>query len=144
MTDCGLPSAYFRHYCGHKNYQHIIFNMPPTPQAVEFVISQVWTPVQLQDFICSFVPGGISTDLLQTALGLHELGELDYIDNMITAALRLVMAGHQRSPEQVLQEMGALPVLTPHPPIEVCIVGFSFCLFRSFKPVLLTKSLTLL
>jgi hypothetical protein len=100
--------------------------MPPTPQAVEFVISQVWTPVQLQDFICSFVPGGISTDLLQTALGLHELGELDYIDNMITAALRLVMAGHQRSPEQVLQEMGALPVLAPLPPIEVCIFEIPF------------------
>jgi hypothetical protein len=80
------------------------------------------------------------------ALGQHQFGELEYVQQMGLVALQLVMAGHQRSPVQVLQEMGALPMLHPLPPSgKGCIMSLfpflSFLIIASLSAVVLLDTL---
>jgi hypothetical protein len=93
--------------------------MPPTPQAAQFVFVELWSPAQLELYICSFGPAGLSPAHLQALAGHPELAGLPYADFLGDMALRLLMAGHQRNAEQILQEMGILPGLAPLPPLEV-------------------------
>ena len=94
--------------------------MPPTPQAVEFVLSELWGPEQTETFICYFWPPGVSPGHLRALMEAPPLNQTPYMDNLVEIATRLVMAGHQRSLAQVLQEMGAIHMPEPLPPIEVC------------------------
>ncbi len=93
--------------------------MPPTPLAIEYVVTQVMDPTQLETFICLYEPEGVSHDLLRAALDLELVGLQTYNERMALVAIRLVLAGHQWSPAQILQELGFLPVLAPLPQIQV-------------------------
>jgi hypothetical protein len=59
-------------------------------------------------FICTFAPEGIPLVVLQAALATPPFDQTSYGDQLIDLAVRLVLNGHQRSPGQILQEMGAL------------------------------------
>jgi hypothetical protein len=93
--------------------------MPPTPLAIEYVVTQVMDPTQLETFICLYESEGVSHDLLCAALDLEQVGLQTYIERMALIAIRLVLADHQRSPAQILQELRFLPVLAPLPQIQV-------------------------
>jgi len=93
--------------------------MPPTPQAAQFVFAELWSPAQLELYICSFGPAGLLPAHLQDLAGHPGLAGLPFADFLGDMALRLLMAGHQRNAEQILQEMGILPSLAPLPPLEV-------------------------
>jgi hypothetical protein len=95
--------------------------MPPTPQAAQFVFAELWSPAQLELYICGFGPAGLSPAHLQNLAGHPVLAGLPYADFLGDIALRLLMAGHQRNAEQILQEMGILPYLAPLPPLEVTV-----------------------
>jgi hypothetical protein len=60
------------------------------------------------------------------------LSQAPYMDLLIDLATNLVLAGHQRSLVQGLQEMGALPLEEALPPIQV------FFLPGLFSSLLLT------
>jgi hypothetical protein len=100
--------------------------MPPTPQAAQFVFAELWSPAQLELYICGFGPAGLSPAHLQGLAGHPVLAGLPYADFLGDIALRLLMAGHQRNAEHILQEIGILPNLAPLPPLEVTF--FSACL----------------
>jgi hypothetical protein len=93
--------------------------MPPTPQAAMFIFTEVWGPAQLENYIASFCPEGLLAEHLQTLLGFPQVGLQLYCSRMAEVALHLLMAGHNRSPVQVLQELGYIPVFAPLPPIQV-------------------------
>ncbi len=98
--------------------------MPPTPQAAQFVFAEIWGLAQLELYICSFGPAGLTPAHLQDLAGHPVLAGLPYADFLGDMALRLLMAGHQRDAEQILQEMGILPSLAPLPPLEVTFSRF--------------------
>jgi hypothetical protein len=100
--------------------------MPPTPQAVAYFVTHIMNPAQLENFISQYLPEGIPIGMLRAALGFPEVGVPLYQERMASVALQLVMARHQRSPAQVLQELNYLPMVAPLPPIEVG--GFLFYL----------------
>jgi hypothetical protein len=93
--------------------------MPTSVQAVAFVFTEIWSTQQLEVFICTFAPEGIPLAVLQAALTTPPFDQTPYGDQVTDLAVRLVISGHQRSPGQLLQDMGALPLLEPLPPIEV-------------------------
>jgi len=93
--------------------------MPPTPQAAQFVFTEVMGSAQLEDYIVTFWPHGLPAQHLRGVLGFPQIGEQLYHTRMAEVAVRLLMAGHQRSPGQVLQELGYIPMLAPLPPIQV-------------------------
>jgi len=94
--------------------------MPPTPQAVYFVFSEMWSPMALEAFVLSYSPEGILPGHLQALLSAPPFDHLPYMDYLIDIAYSLVIAGHQRSLPQVLHEMGVLQLEVPPPPIQVC------------------------
>jgi hypothetical protein len=93
--------------------------MPPTPQAVIFVLSELWSPAETEAFICHFWPPGVAPGNLRALLSTPPLDLVPYMDHLIDIATDLIMAGHQRSLVQILQERGALHIASPLPPIEV-------------------------
>ena len=95
--------------------------MPPSVQAVAFVFTEIWSTQQLEAFSCTFAPEGIPLVVLQAALTTPPFDQTSYGDQLIDLAVRLVLNGHQSSPGQILQEMGALFLPEPLPPIEVRI-----------------------
>jgi hypothetical protein len=99
--------------------------MPPSVQAVAFVFTEIWSTQQLEAFICTFAPEGIPLVVLQAALATPPFDQTSYGDQLIDLAVRLVLNGHQRSPGQILQEMRALFLPEPLPPIEVRIGAFT-------------------
>jgi hypothetical protein len=103
--------------------------MPPTPQALDFVFTQILSPDQLEEYICSFWPEGIQLVHLRAALTAPPFGSMNYAELLATVAKRLVMAGHQRSPMLALQELGFLPSPGPLPPIQVRIRSLAECSF---------------
>ncbi len=96
--------------------------MPPTPQAVIYVLSELWSPAETEAFICQFWPPGVAPGHLRALLSAPPLDLVPYMDHVMDIATDLIMAGHQRSLVQILQERGALPLAGPLPPIEVCPV----------------------
>jgi hypothetical protein len=102
-------------------------NMPPTPQAVAFVFSELWSPQETEAFICYFWPPGVVPGHLRALLAAAPLNQVPYMDQLIDIATHLVMAGHQRSLVQVLQEMGALPMEDALPPIQVFFLKSLSC-----------------
>jgi hypothetical protein len=101
--------------------------MPPTPQALDFVFTQILSPDQLEEYICSFWPEGIQLVHLRAALSAPPFGSMNYAELLAAVAKRLVMAGHQRSPMLALQELGFLPSPGPLPPIQVRIRSLEEC-----------------
>ncbi len=95
--------------------------MPPSVQAVAFVFNEIWLAQQLEVFICTFAPEGIPLVILRATLTTPPFDQTAYGDQLIDLAVRLVLNGHLRSPGQILQEMGALFLPDPLPPIEVLI-----------------------
>jgi hypothetical protein len=93
--------------------------MPPTPQAILFDFNELWGQQQLDDFICGALFGGFDPAMLQAVLSLPPHNETPYKENLVAAAVRLVLAGHQRTPSHILQEMGYLQMLAPLPALEV-------------------------
>ncbi len=93
--------------------------MPPTPQAVLFVFSELWSPQETEAFICHYWPPGVVPGHLRALLTAAPLNQAPYMDLLIDLATNLVLAGHQRSLVQGLQEMGALPLEEALPPIQV-------------------------
>ncbi len=114
--------------------------MPPTPQAVIFVLSELWSPVQTETFICQFWPPGVSPGHLRALLSAPPLDLVPYMDQLIDIATDLVLAGHQRSLVQVLQERGALPLISPLPPIEVFPIFYLSMEAVHFGPGVLSYS----
>ena len=103
--------------------------MPPTPQALDFVFTQILSPDQLEEYICSFWPEGIQLVHLRAALTAPPFGSINYAELLAAVAKRPVMAGHQRSPMLALQELGFLPSPGPLPPIQVRIRSLVECSF---------------
>jgi hypothetical protein len=106
--------------------------MPPTPQAVVFVLTELWSPEQVETLFCSHFPPGFPLAYLRALLTSPPLAYTPYHDHLVDVATNLVLAGHQRSPQQVLEEMGYLPVAGPLPQIQVLIFliyleNFYFC-----------------
>ncbi len=93
--------------------------MPPTPQAVLFVFSELWAPHQIENFVCRNWPPGVAPGHLRALLTAAPLNQAPYVDLLIDLAANLVLTGHQRSLVQGLQEMGALPLEQALPPIQV-------------------------
>ncbi len=109
--------------------------MAPTPQAVMFVFSELMSPAQTEDFICSFWPPGVTSGHLRALLSSPPFNETPYMDLLADVATCLVLFGHQRSLVDVLQEMGVLPSAGPLPAIQVKILGFIFTLGGLLIPV---------
>jgi hypothetical protein len=107
--------------------------MPPTPPAVIFVLSELWSPMEIEAFICQLWPPGVSPGHLRALLSTPPLDLVPYMDQLIDIATDLIMAGHQRSLVEVLQERGALPLNSPLPPIEV--IPFSYVLQAALSPL---------
>jgi hypothetical protein len=99
--------------------------MPPSVQAVAFIFTEVWSTQQLETFVCTFAPEGIPLAVLQAALTTPPFDHTPYRDQLVDLAVRLVLNGHQRSPGQLLHQMGALFLPEPIPPIEVRIGAFT-------------------
>jgi hypothetical protein len=93
--------------------------MPPTPQAALYVFTEVMGTPQLEEYITSFWPHGLPAQHLRGVLGFPQVGVQLYHGRMVEVAIRLLMAGHTRSPGQILQELGYIPLLAPLPPIQV-------------------------
>ncbi len=93
--------------------------MPPTPQAVIFVFTELWSPAQVEALVCSFWPPGVPPAHLQALLTSPPHDHTPYLDHLVDVAANLVLAGHQRSLQQMLQEMGFLPLPGPLPLIQV-------------------------
>jgi hypothetical protein len=100
--------------------------MPPTPQAVTFVLAELWSPAETEAFICHFWPPGVTLGHLRALLDSPQFSHTPYMDHLVDVGLCLVMMGHQRSLVQILQGMGALPLPAPLPPVEVCTSPFFF------------------
>ena len=90
--------------------------MPPTPQAVLFVFSELWAPCQIEAFICSFWPPSVTPGHLRALLEAPPFNQMPYLDHLADIGACLVLSGHQRSLVEVLQEMGALHLPAPLPP----------------------------
>jgi hypothetical protein len=103
--------------------------MPPTPLAALFVFTEVMGTPQLEEYITIFWPHGLPAQHLRGVLGFPQIGVQLYHGRMVEMALRLLMAGHTRSPGQILQELGYIPLLAPLPPIQVskslCLGGLA-------------------
>jgi hypothetical protein len=108
--------------------------MPPTPQAVYFVFSEMWSPMALEAFVLSYSPEGILPGHLQALLSAPPFDHLPYMDYLIDIAYSLVIAGHQRSLPQVLHEMGVLQLEVPPPPIQVCMNPLLFLCLPGVLP----------
>jgi hypothetical protein len=100
--------------------------MPPTPQALIFVFTELWSPAQVEALVCSFWPPGVPPAHLQALLTSPPHDHTPYLDQLVDVATNLVMAGHQRSLLQILQEMGFLPMPGPLPLIQVFLLLFFF------------------
>jgi hypothetical protein len=98
--------------------------MLPTPQAVVFVFTELWSPEQVEALVCSLWPPGIPLADLQALLTSPPLSYAPYHDHLVDVATQLVLAGHQQSLQQVLVEMGYLPLLEPLPQIQVLIFPY--------------------
>ncbi len=100
-------------------FSHTSATMPPTPQAVAFVFAELWSPAQTEAFICHFWPPGVAPGHLRALLSHAPFDQMPYMDHLIDIGTWLVMAGHQRSLLQILQEMGVVHAPGPLPPMEV-------------------------
>jgi hypothetical protein len=103
-----------------------------------FVFSELMSPAQTEDFICSFWPPGVTPGHLRALLSSPPFNETPYMDLLADVATCLVLSGHQRSLVDVLQEMGVLPSAGPLPAIQVKILGCLFALklqshYRGFE-----------
>jgi hypothetical protein len=105
--------------CSFKDYLSHTIMPAPTPQATLFVFSELWAPSQMEAFVCSHWPPGVVPGHLRALLEAPPLNQTPYLDLLADVATCLVMSGHQRSLVEVLQEMGALPLPAPLPPIQV-------------------------
>jgi hypothetical protein len=103
--------------------------MLPTPQALIFVFTELWSPSQVEALVCGFWPPGVPPAHLQALLTSPPHDHTPYLDQLVDVATNLVMAGHQRSLLQILQEMGYLPMPGPLPLIQVFLLLFPFFLF---------------
>jgi hypothetical protein len=99
--------------------------MPPSPKAVVFVLTELWSPQQVETLVCTFWPPVFSLAELRALLSAPAVSYAPYHDHLVDVATQLVLAGHQRNPQQVLEELGFLPLTGPLPPIQVNIVSFS-------------------
>ncbi len=93
--------------------------MPPTPKAILFVLTELWSPQQVETLVCTFWPPGFPLSDLRALLSAPAVSYAPYHDHLVDVATQLVLAGHQRSPQQVLEELGFLPLAEPLPPIQV-------------------------
>jgi hypothetical protein len=96
--------------------------MPPTPQAVTFVLSELWSPAETEEFLCQHWPPAVTPGHLRALLSSPPFSDTPYMDHLVDIGLCLVLVGHQRSLVQVLQDMGVLPLLSPLPPIQVFFI----------------------
>jgi hypothetical protein len=103
-----------------------------------FVFSELMSPTQLEDFICSHWPPGVTSGHLRALLSSPPFNESPYMDLLADVATCLVLSGHQRSLVDVLEEMGVLPSTGPLPAIQVKILGFLFNLGGILIPVVLS------
>ncbi len=94
-------------------------NMPPSPQAVMFVFSELWAPYQTEAFICLFWPPSVAPGHLRALLESPPFDQTPYMDHLADIGTCLVLSGHQRSLVEVLQEMGVLHLPAPLPPLQV-------------------------
>ena len=101
--------------------------MPPSAQAVVFVFTELWSPAQVEDLVCHFWPPGVSPSQLRALLDSPPFSYAPYHDHLVDIATNLVLAGHQRSLEQMLQELGFIPLHGPLPPIQV-LLPLALCL----------------
>ena len=60
--------------------------MPPTPQALDFVFTQILSPDQLEEYICSFWPEGIQLVHLRAALTAPPFGSMNYAELLAAVA----------------------------------------------------------
>ena len=95
--------------------------MPPFPKAIVFVLTELWSPQQVEALVCNFWPPGFCLTELRALLSAPAVSYAPYHDHLVDVATQLVLAGHQRSPQQVLEELGFLPPTGPLPPIQVTI-----------------------
>jgi len=95
--------------------------MPPYPKAIVFVLTELWSPQQVETLVCNFWPPGFPLTDLRALLSAPAVSYAPYHDHLVDVATQLVLAGHQRSPQQVLEELGFLPPAGPLPPIQVNI-----------------------
>jgi hypothetical protein len=93
-----------------------------------FVFSELMSPTQLEDFICSHWPPGVTSGHLRALLSSPPFNETPYMDLLADVATCLVLSGHQRSLVDVLKEMGVLPSTGPLPAIQVRILGLLIAL----------------
>ncbi len=102
-----------------KRLLHKNLTMPPTPKAILFVLTELWSPQQVETLVCTFWPPGFPLSDLRALLSAPAVSYAPYHDHLVDVATQLVLAGHQRSPQQVLEELGFLPLTEPLPPIQV-------------------------
>jgi hypothetical protein len=96
--------------------------MPTTPQAVTFVLSELWSPAETEFFLCHYWPPAVTPGHLRALLSSPPFSDTPYMDHLVDIGLCLVLVGHQRSLVQILQGIRALPLLDPLPPIQVCFL----------------------
>ncbi len=73
----------------------------------------------METLVCTFWPPGFSLSNLRALLSAPAVSYAPYHDHLVDVATQLVLAGHQRTPQQVLEELGYLPQTGPLPPIQV-------------------------
>jgi hypothetical protein len=81
------------------------FIMPPSPKAILFVLTELWSPQQVETLVYTFRPPGFSLADLRALLSAPAVSYAPYHDHLVDVAIQLVLAGHQRNPQQVLQEL---------------------------------------
>jgi hypothetical protein len=113
-----------------------LLTMPPTAQAVIFALTELCSPGQVETMVVTLWPPGVSLADLRALLTSPPVSHMPYHDHLVDVAANLVLAGHQRNLQQVLQDLGFLPLLAPLPPLEV---KFLFLYFPRFGLVVGTK-----
>jgi hypothetical protein len=106
-----------------KRPEHTFATMPPTPQAVAFVFAELWSPDQTEALICHLWPPGVAPGHLRALLSHAPFDQMPYMDHLVDIGTWLVMAGHQRSLLQILQEMGVYYTPDPLPAMEVSLLS---------------------
>ncbi len=77
----------------------------PNPYIVQFVLDNVWTVQQLENYITSYQPGGISLVLLRRALRHSQVDFARYSRALSKIAAVLYFLGHIKPVPEVLLEI---------------------------------------
>jgi hypothetical protein len=120
-----LPTLLVLSSKASKDSHNTNFTMPPTPKAILFVLPEIRSPQQVETLVCTFWPPGFPLSDLRALLSTPAVSYAPYHDHLVDVATQLILAGHQRSPRQVLEELGFLPPTEPLPPIQVTTASLS-------------------